>query len=957
MNSFFRYFKLSLFTIFCTGSIANAADDGGGLGTFVDGVAIGGKGGGADIWGGFGGTVVGQPPAATPLNGNGSDGVSAPGEGVIGRGGTAVVINNESDPLPERNPFNPSDGRFVFGPVVAGGGGGAVAAIINARTYTVSQLVVGGGGGYGGQDTDLDPKPIRGSGGSGIGIVFNGEVLNLTSRAIVLGGLGGSGTSIDIPPTGGLINRIVSGGGGVGLLVNSGTVNNAGLIRGGNAAAAITPLFGAQGGAGVYLKSSTTFNNNGTVKTSETINPNFSVKSAVIIAGNGVLFNNMESGKIHAFPVASNSPIDPVIYLEGDSNTIIQEGQVSFGPRTGIPGEAVQVEDQTIMISFKGNNNTLELRNNYIITGLVRSTDGQNHLVFGGETDNNFDLSKLGPAGSAVQYTGFADYKKTGSSKWIFNGTQGDTAPWTLESGTLSVLGQITGSMHAIAGRLQGTGSVGSLTHEADAIVAPGNDDFGTLTVNGSYIGRGGKVEISTALGDDISNTSSLIITGDTSGTTNVEVDNRGGSGAQTVNGIKVIDVGGQSDGTFTLLGDYTTKDSKSAVIAGAYAYTLDKTSSGSWVLASHTTKVDPPAPTPTPEPTPGPTPNPHPVRYHPGVPVYESVIQGMSALNSLPTLQQRVGNRYWNRAGNPVISQGDGPGLPEYAPAPDAGVFIDGNAVWARIGGSYTSFDANVSRTKTKQRIDTYFVQAGIDGQFYESNEGKLIGGLTGMYGYAKSNVRSFHGDGEVSSDAWGLGTTLTWYGETGFYVDGQAQVLWFDNNLYSDTVNTTLAKGVDAWGYALGLEVGQRFDINDYWSMTPQMQLTSSTLSMDSFRDTWEAKVSLSEGDNLTGRLGVSADYRNAWYDGNGQLVRTNLYGIANLYYEFRDKMATHVANEKFALNNDKIWGGLGAGGTYAWADGRYALYGEGLVNTSLKNFGDSYSVAGTIGFKVKW
>ncbi|WP_162792722.1 hypothetical protein [Ochrobactrum sp. 3-3] len=47
----------------------------------------------------------------------------------------------------------------------------------------------------------------------------------------------------------------------------------------------------------------------------------------------------------------------------------------------------------------------------------------------------------------------------------------------------------------------------------------------------------------------------------------------------------------------------------------------------------------------------------------------------------------------------------------------------------------------------------------------------------------------------------------------------------------------------------------------------------------------------------------------------------------------------------------------GGIGAGGTYAWADNKYAIYGEGSVNTSLNHFADSYAIKGNLGFKVKW
>ncbi|RCW77755.1 hypothetical protein [Phyllobacterium bourgognense] len=57
------------------------------------------------------------------------------------------------------------------------------------------------------------------------------------------------------------------------------------------------------------------------------------------------------------------------------------------------------------------------------------------------------------------------------------------------------------------------------------------------------------------------------------------------------------------------------------------------------------------------------------------------------------------------------------------------------------------------------------------------------------------------------------------------------------------------------------------------------------------------------------------------------------------------------------EFNLLGDRTWGGIGAGGSYSWADDKYALYGEVSLNTSLSNFADSYRVNGTTGFKVKF
>ncbi len=73
------------------------------------------------------------------------------------------------------------------------------------------------------------------------------------------------------------------------------------------------------------------------------------------------------------------------------------------------------------------------------------------------------------------------------------------------------------------------------------------------LSVAGDYQGQNGTLAMSTVLAGDNAVTDLLAVGGNTSGATTLDIVNRGGLGAQTVNGIKVVDVSGQSDGTFTL--------------------------------------------------------------------------------------------------------------------------------------------------------------------------------------------------------------------------------------------------------------------------------------------------------------------------------------------------------------------------------------------------------------------
>jgi fibronectin-binding autotransporter adhesin len=211
--------------------------------------------------------------------------------------------------------------------------------------------------------------------------------------------------------------------------------------------------------------------------------------------------------------------------------------------------------------------------------------------------------------------------------------------------------------------------------------------------------------------------------------------------------------------------------------------------------------------------------------------------------------------------------------------------------------------------------------------------------------------------GDGRIDTTIYGFGATLTWYGDYGFYVDAQGQLSGYDSDVVSHTLNQTLADGNAGVGYALSLEAGQRFELGSEWSLTPQAQLTYSRIRFDEFTDPNGAQVSLDRAASLQGRLGLAAEYATSWQNEADQTHRVNLYGIANLYGEFLNGARVTVSGISIENRNERVWGGVGVGGSYNWDDDRYSLYGEVSANTSLRNFGDSYSIGGNVGFRMRW
>lgn len=102
---------------------------------------------------------------------------------------------------------------------------------------------------------------------------------------------------------------------------------------------------------------------------------------------------------------------------------------------------------------------------------------------------------------------------------------------------------------------------------------------------------------------------------------------------------------------------------------------------------------------------------------------------------------------------------------------------------------------------------------------------------------------------------------------------------------------------------------------------------------------------------------RLGLAVNYRQDWLGDDNLNRSSDLYVIANINQNLLSVAKVDISNKSFDITNDKTWADIGLGGTYNWANGKYALYGEGALGTSLNNFSDSYTANITAGFKVKW
>ena len=214
----------------------------------------------------------------------------------------------------------------------------------------------------------------------------------------------------------------------------------------------------------------------------------------------------------------------------------------------------------------------------------------------------------------------------------------------------------------------------------------------------GNYVGNGGGIYIDTFLDDGavpFSDSDVLVIGGNSTGNSTLFVSATGPGALTTGDGIEVVQVDGTSAGVFTL--------GNGPLIAGAFSYGLFQNgvtdpTDGDWYLRS---------------------------TYSPSTPVYETLPQVLQGLNGVPTLQQRVGNRYWNGAPQEVFCKDASKNYRCAVTAEQAATYADGKgapviddqALWVRIEGSHGHYEPDTSTTGASFDQDLWKLQGGIDG------------------------------------------------------------------------------------------------------------------------------------------------------------------------------------------------------------------------------------------------
>ncbi len=528
-----------------------------------------------------------------------------------------------------------------------------------------------------------------------------------------------------------------------------------------------------------------------------------------------------------------------------------------------------------------------------------------------------------------------------------FGGSNGTTVNGKVTNEGTLVFGdsEETGAIFTLNGDLVNMGTIASGSTSS----TPGN----TLYVDGNYTGNGGSLYLNTVLGDDDSATDKLVITGDASGTTDLYI-NGIGDGAQTTNGIEVVDVGGVSTSDAFEL--------KNEVNASLYTYRLYwNESDNDWYLASKAQSDDDDSggdDTPsdggddggnvTPPDDGGDGGNVTPPddggdggdvtppddggdvapQYRADIGAYMGN-QWMARNLQMQTLYDREGSQYRNADGSVWARFKAGKAESE---AVSGNIDMDSNYSQFQLGGDILAW-GNGQQSITVGVMASY------------------INADTDSTGNRGADGSQFTSSGNV--DGYNLGVYATWFADaqthSGAYVDSWYQYGFYNNSVESGDVGS---ESYDSTANAVSLETGYRYDIalsnGNTVSLTPQAQVVWQNYSADSVKDNYGTRIDGQDGDSWTTRLGLRVDGK--LYKGSRTVIQP--FAEANWLHTSDDVSVSFddaTVKQDLPANRAELKVGLQAD-----IDKQWSVRAQVAGQTGSNDFGD---LNGSLNLRYNW
>lgn len=620
-----------------------------------------------------------------------------------------------------------------------------------------------------------------------------------------------------------------------------------------------------------------------------------------------VVFNNGHTG---------DSAQELRIPIVGNGSVEIQSGRTLFTVPTGYDGQTLIAEQGTLILPTLNSVGQSSIVDNgeLVYTGVKGTLQDK----ISGTGAVSFDKNANVTIQTDTEWTGPTNLRDaivtlgTSEKPVLMNSSSVNISSESSLSGFGFIKGSLNNEGFLGIGNLDSTETaelrVGKdLNNSGQIVLGNGKSTGNKLIVAGNYSGDNGHILFNTFLGGDNSLTDMLIVEGDTSGRTIVHVNNLGGPGEQTLNGIKLIDVSGKSDGNFV---------QSTRLAAGAYDYELKRgkgSDSRNWYLISDLTDKTKP---------------------------------------DNPNNEDNGGNGGDNGNGG---NGDDGKVIPIVRP--EAGAYIGNEAVvhslftnrlqdrigdlwftdphsdknetrnfWMRMQGGYTSWKE--SSGQIKNRTLTAATQLGTELLSFSSNgTNRFQFGWMGGYGHGRTKSHNpYSGYRAIGSvDGLNFGLTGTWFqngtGREGAYVDTWLTYGWFKNRVKSSGVESYHSKGLTGsleTGYTLKLsefDTSEGRQVGIYFQ--PQAQVIWSGIKTDNFTESNGTRIEAVGKNNVTTRLGARTIFHlknqtNPKYEGAQVFIEGNWihntkdYGVTMNGVNLKQKGARNLGEFKTGVDS---------------------------------------------------
>ncbi|MGY2041483.1 autotransporter outer membrane beta-barrel domain-containing protein [Pseudomonas pergaminensis] len=595
-----------------------------------------------------------------------------------------------------------------------------------------------------------------------------------------------------------------------------------------------------------------------------------SSQGSVSVIGGSII--NVGGTGVGSITLGTGSNSVGELLVSGDGSTVNATGVTVVG-KGGVGMLTLQnkgqlTTDKLVLADIAGSIGVLYVGSSDINApseaGLLNATegvwlgDGDGGIVFNHITSDYEFAAAIKGDGSVLVANGRTIF--TGESTYSGLTT---VAGGVLEAGGVNVFSENSDYTVFKDGALSLNGysqTLGGLTNSG-VVSLQGDRAGAVLTINGDYIGGNGLLIFNSVLDGDASVTDRLVILGDTSGLTKVSVNNLGGSGASTLNGIELITVQGNSLGQFEQSG---------RIVAGAYDYRLvrgEGSNSGNWYLDSGTSKV--------PE-------IPESQTIRPEAASYSANLAMANALFET-SLEDRPGSRDYI---DPLSGE------------------KKTTSLWMKtIKGYAEGVDVSGQLSTSSDR---HFVMIGSD--FASGATGKGGGWRAGaLVGYGSgtsdtsSRLTSYDSKGRVSG--YSIGVYSTWYDDAvdkmGTYVDSVLQYRWFDNSVKGEGLSGEQYK---SRGPFASVEIGHVMEVSKFSGFSvdvqPKVKVAWSNIKAKDHIERNGTVVKFINGSGVSTSLGVRALLKN---NNRGSSVRTEIKPYVEAGWIHNDRV--------YGVNMDRV------------------------------------------------